>query len=85
MEPVRAMWIVAQAGWRPRSALLQAPTPQDSAIRAQTVSETIMRHLHLILGLAALGAIQAAPASALSMQECSAKYQEAKKAGGKLN
>lgn len=43
-----------------------------------------MRTLHVILGLAALGAIQAAPVSALTMQECSAKYQEAKKAGGKL-
>lgn len=44
-----------------------------------------MRNLHLVIGFAALGAVvQAAPASALSMQECSAKYQEAKKAGGKL-
>lgn len=43
-----------------------------------------MRNLHVVLGLVALGAVQAAPASALSMQECSAKYQEAKKAGGKL-
>lgn len=44
-----------------------------------------MRHVHLVLGLLALGAAGAGPAHALSMKECSAKYQEAKKAGGTLS
>lgn len=45
-----------------------------------------MRNISLVLGLVALGALgTVGPVHALSMKECSAKYQEAKKAGGKLS
>lgn len=46
-----------------------------------------MRRASLVLasGLAGLLMVSAGSAHALTMQECSAKYQEAKKAGGKLS